>query len=79
MNNIMDGEEMALSKKIRNEKFVNLRMSRKEFFHLGNNLFGQLSAYKSDQNDPEWKDLYDKKEMEALDSVFKRMKEVSGI
>ena len=79
MNNIMDGEEMALSRKIRNEKFVNLRMSRKEFFHLGNNLFGQLSSYTSDQNDPEWKDLYDKKEMEALDAIFKRMKQVSGL
>lgn len=70
---------MALSKKIRNEKFINLRMSRKEFFHLGDNLFWQLKSYTSDQNNPEWKDLYDKKQMEALDSVFKRMKQMSGL
>ena len=74
----MDGEEMALSRKVRNEKFVNLRVSRKEFFHLGNYLFEQLSAYRS-ENDPEWKEVYDKKQMEALDAIFKRMKQVSGL
>jgi len=73
----MDGEEMALSRKIRNEKFVNLRISRKEFLHLGNHLFEQVSMYKSD--DDGGKEIYDKKQMEALDAIFKRMKQVSGL
>ena len=77
MNNIMDGEEMALSRKIRNEKFLNLRISRKEFFHLGNHLFEQVSMYNSE--DADGKEAYDRKQMEALDSIFKRMKQVSGL
>ncbi len=77
MNNIMDGEEMALSKKIRNEKFINLRMSPKEFRHLRNNLFIQSAIYHL--KDDEGKAEYDKKEMEALDAIFERMKQVSGL
>ena len=68
---------MALSRKIRNEKFVNLRISRKEFFHLGNHLFEQISQYASEDDDG--REAMGKKQMEALDSIFKRMKEVSGI
>jgi hypothetical protein len=73
----MDGEEMALSRKIRNEKFVNLRISRKEFLHLGNHLFEQITMYNSEDDDG--KEAYDKKQIEALDAIFKRMKQVSGL
>ncbi len=73
----MGGEGMPISKKVRNEKYINLRISTKEFFHLGNYLFEQINVYQTKDN--EGKGAYNKKQMEALDAVFRRMKQISGV
>lgn len=77
MNNIMDGEEMALSGEVRNEEFINLRISREEFLHLRSHLFHQVATYYLDLEDDEVQEEYDKEHMEALGAIFERMNQVA--
>ena len=70
---------MALSGEVRNEEFVNLRISRKEFLYLRNHLFHQVATYYLDLEDDEVQEEYAKEHMEALGAIFERMKQVSGL
>jgi len=68
---------MPLSKRMRDNQYVNVRMSTKEFFHLGNHLYQYVTEYNS--SDKEWKETFDKKQMQALSSLLGRLRQVAGL
>ena len=68
---------MPLSGRIRDNKYVNVRMSTKEFVHLSNHLYQYVTEYNI--SDKELKETFDKKQMQALDSLLKRMRQISGL
>ena len=68
---------MPISKRVRDNQYVNVRMSTKEFFHLGNHLYQYVTEYNI--SDKEGKEVFDKKQMQALDSLLRRMRQISGL
>ena len=68
---------MPLSGRIRDHKYVNVKMSTKEFVHLGNHLYQYVTEYNS--SDKELKETFDKKQMQALSSLLGRLRQVAGL